>query len=132
MVGGVDGGRLCLRCFDSAGIVRENIAGDALASGTTLQWAPTSKTWQADAVMQESDLNRRQTVMLQSVPVLIQSVCKPLSAMVARRSPLAVTKRSWNLARLRGGRLMTDKHYILLKQGALFLALRRKQSSGYG
>jgi hypothetical protein len=45
---------------------------------------------------------------------------------------LAVTKRSWNLARLRGGRLMTDKNYILLKQGALFLALRRKQSSGYG
>jgi hypothetical protein len=32
------------------------------SSGTTLQWAPTSKTWQAGAVMQESDLNRRQTV----------------------------------------------------------------------
>ncbi|MFM7303358.1 MAG: hypothetical protein ACKO4X_08555, partial [Alphaproteobacteria bacterium] len=62
LVGGADGGRLCLRCFDGAGIVRENIAGDALASGTTLQWAPTSKTWQAGAVMQESDLNRRQTV----------------------------------------------------------------------
>jgi hypothetical protein len=42
--------------------VRENIPGDALASGTTLQWAPTSKSWQAGAVMQESDLNRRQTV----------------------------------------------------------------------
>ncbi|MCA3277508.1 MAG: hypothetical protein ING26_18515 [Roseomonas sp.] len=62
LVGGADGGRLCLRCFDAAGVVRENIAGDALASGTTLQWAPTSKTWQAGAVMQESDLNRRQTV----------------------------------------------------------------------
>jgi hypothetical protein len=62
LVGGADGGRLCLRCCDAAGIVRENIAGDALASGTTLQWAPTSKTWQAGAVMQESDLNRRQTV----------------------------------------------------------------------
>jgi hypothetical protein len=62
LVGGADGGRLCLRCFDGAGIVRENIAGDTLASGTTLQWAPTSKTWQAGAVMQESDLNRRQTV----------------------------------------------------------------------
>jgi hypothetical protein len=62
LVGGADGGRLCLRCFDGAGIVRENIPGDALASGTTLQWAPTSKTWQAGAVMQESDLNRRQTV----------------------------------------------------------------------
>ena len=64
LVGGADGGRLCLRCFDGASIVRENIAGDALASGTTLQWAPTSKTWQAGAVMQESDLNRRQTVHL--------------------------------------------------------------------
>jgi hypothetical protein len=62
LVGGADGGRLCMRCFDSAGIVRESIAGDALASGTTLQWAPTSKSWQAGAVMQESDLNRRQTV----------------------------------------------------------------------
>jgi hypothetical protein len=62
LVGGADGGRLCLRCFDGAGIGRENIAGDALASGTTLQWAPTSKTWQAGAVMQESVLNRRQTV----------------------------------------------------------------------
>jgi hypothetical protein len=61
-VGGADGGRLCLRCFDSAGLVRENIVSDALASGTTLQWAPTSKSWQAGAVMQESDLNRRQTV----------------------------------------------------------------------
>jgi hypothetical protein len=64
LVGGADGGRLCLRCFNGAGIVRENIAGDALASGTTLQWAPTSKTWQAGAVMQESDLNRRQTLRL--------------------------------------------------------------------
>jgi hypothetical protein len=62
LVGGADGGRVCLRCFDAAGLVRENIAGDALASGTTLQWAPTSKTWQAGAVMQESDLNRRQAV----------------------------------------------------------------------
>ena len=62
LVGDAVGGRLCLRCFDTAGLVRENIAGDALASGTTLQWAPTSRSWQAGAVMQESDLNRRQTV----------------------------------------------------------------------
>jgi hypothetical protein len=62
LVGATDGGRLCLHCFESAVIVRENIAGDALASGTTLKWAATSKTWQAGAVMQESDLNRRQTV----------------------------------------------------------------------
>ena len=36
LVGGADGGRLCLRCFDGAGIVRENIAGDALAPGSVL------------------------------------------------------------------------------------------------
>ena len=32
---GADGGRLCVRCFDGAGIVRENQPLDVLASGTT-------------------------------------------------------------------------------------------------
>ena len=69
LVGGADGGRLCLRCSDSAGVVRENTAGDALASGTTLQWAPTSKTWQAGAVMQDSDLiDHRPFVALRRTP----------------------------------------------------------------
>jgi hypothetical protein len=62
LVGGADGGRLCLLCFDCAGIVRENVSGAALASGTAMQWAPTSKSWQAGAVMQKSDLNSRQKV----------------------------------------------------------------------
>jgi hypothetical protein len=40
LVGGADGGRLCLRCFDSPGIVRENIAGDALAGSLPFCQAP--------------------------------------------------------------------------------------------
>ncbi|CAH0127384.1 glycoside hydrolase family 55 protein [Roseomonas sp. CECT 9278] len=64
LVGGADGGRLCVRCFDGAGTVRENQPQDVLASGTTLQWDTASKSWQAGAVMQDSSLNRRQTVRL--------------------------------------------------------------------
>jgi hypothetical protein len=58
------GGRLCERCFDSAGAARENQPQDVLASGTTMQWDTASKSWQAGAVMQDSSLNRRQTVRL--------------------------------------------------------------------
>jgi hypothetical protein len=64
LVGGADGGRLCVRCFDGAGTVRENQPQDVLASGTTVQWDTASKSWQAGAVMQDSSLNRRQTVRL--------------------------------------------------------------------
>jgi hypothetical protein len=64
LVGGADGGRLCVRCFDGAGTVRENQPQDVLASGTTMQWDTASKSWQAGAVMQDSSLNRRQTVRL--------------------------------------------------------------------
>lgn len=64
LVGGADGGRLCVRCFDGAGNVRENQPQDVLASGTTMQWDTASKSWQAGAVMQDSSLNRRQTVRL--------------------------------------------------------------------
>ncbi|MBU8538882.1 glycoside hydrolase family 55 protein [Falsiroseomonas tokyonensis] len=64
LVGGADGGRLCVRCFDGAGTVRENQPQDVLASGTTVQWDTPSKSWQAGAVMQDSSLNRRQTVRL--------------------------------------------------------------------
>ncbi|RAI57061.1 pectate lyase family protein [Roseicella frigidaeris] len=66
LVGGADGGRLCVRCFDGAGTVRENQPQDVLASGTTMQWDTASKSWQAGAVMQDSSLNRRQTVRLGS------------------------------------------------------------------
>ena len=40
LVNGADGGRLFVRCFDGSGIVRENVAGDVLASlsGTRRRW----------------------------------------------------------------------------------------------
>ena len=42
--------------------VRENIAGDVLASGTTMQWNAPAKGWNAGAVMADASLNRRHTV----------------------------------------------------------------------
>ena len=62
LVGGVDGGRLFVRVFDGAANVRENIAGDVLASGTTMQWNSPAKGWNAGAVMADASLNRRQTI----------------------------------------------------------------------
>jgi hypothetical protein len=62
LVGGADGGRLFVRVFDGAANVRENIAGDVLASGTTMQWNSPAKGWNAGAVMADSSLNRRQTI----------------------------------------------------------------------
>jgi len=64
LVGGTDGGRLFVRCFDAAMAVRENIAGDVLASLTTLQWNSPSKAWTGGAVMADASLNRRMTVRL--------------------------------------------------------------------
>jgi hypothetical protein len=43
LVGGVDVGRLFVRVFDGAANVRENIAGNVLASGTTMQWNSPAK-----------------------------------------------------------------------------------------
>jgi hypothetical protein len=51
VVGCADGGRLVARCFDAAMNVRENIAGDVLASLTTTQWNIPSKAWTGGAVM---------------------------------------------------------------------------------
>ena len=48
--------------FDRAANVRENIAGDVLASGTTMQWNSPAKGWNAGAVMADASLNRRQTI----------------------------------------------------------------------
>jgi hypothetical protein len=45
LVGGVNGGRLFVCCFDAAMNVRENIAGDVLASLTTMLWNIPSKAW---------------------------------------------------------------------------------------
>jgi hypothetical protein len=64
LVGGADGCRLYVRRFDGAGNVRENQPQDVLASGTTMLWDAASKGWNAGAVMQDSLLNRRQTIRL--------------------------------------------------------------------
>ncbi|MBX6741139.1 MAG: hypothetical protein IRY87_03710, partial [Acetobacteraceae bacterium] len=64
LVGGADGGRLFVRCFDAAMNVRENLAGDVLASLTTMVWNAPSKAWTGGATMADSSLNRRMTVRL--------------------------------------------------------------------
>ncbi|MBX6741341.1 MAG: hypothetical protein IRY87_04740 [Acetobacteraceae bacterium] len=64
LVGGADGGRLFVRCFDAAMAVREDVAGDALASLTTMQWNAPAKAWTGGATMADSSLNRRMTVRL--------------------------------------------------------------------
>jgi hypothetical protein len=53
-----------VRCFDAGMVVREDIAGDVLASLTTMQWNAPSKAWTGGAVMADSSLNRRMTVRL--------------------------------------------------------------------
>jgi hypothetical protein len=62
LAGGAAGGRLFVRVFDSAGNVRENIAGDVLASLTTMQWNGPAKGWNAGAPMDDANSNRRQTI----------------------------------------------------------------------
>jgi hypothetical protein len=64
LMGGADGGRLFVRCFDGAGNVREDQFQDVLASGTTMLWSAPARGWYAGSVMQDSLLNRRQTVRL--------------------------------------------------------------------
>jgi len=64
LVGGADGGRVFVRCFDAAMNVRENIAGDALASITTLLWNVPTKAWTGGAAMADASLNKRMTVRL--------------------------------------------------------------------
>ncbi|MGG5811846.1 hypothetical protein [Falsiroseomonas sp. CW058] len=64
LVDGADGGRLFVRVFDAAGNVRENQPQDVLASGTTMLWNAPAKGWNAGATMEDSGLNRRQTIRL--------------------------------------------------------------------
>ena len=61
---GADGVRLFVRCFGGDGTVRENAAGDVLASLTTMQWNTPSKSWTGGATMADASLNRRMTVRL--------------------------------------------------------------------
>ncbi|MEO3475945.1 hypothetical protein AAFN86_29140 [Roseomonas sp. CAU 1739] len=64
LVGGADGGRIFVRCFDAAMNVRENVVGGALASITTLQWSTPSKARNGGAAMADASLNKRMTVQL--------------------------------------------------------------------
>jgi hypothetical protein len=64
LVGGADGGRVFVRCFDAAMNVRENVASDALASITTLLWNVPAKAWTGGAAMADASLNKRMTVRL--------------------------------------------------------------------
>jgi len=50
--------------FDGAADVRENIAGDVLASGTTIQWNSPAKGWNARASMDDANFNRRKTIQV--------------------------------------------------------------------
>jgi hypothetical protein len=53
-----------VRCFGGDGFVRENVAGDVLASLTTTVWLAPSKSWTGGATMADASLNRRMTVRL--------------------------------------------------------------------
>ena len=66
LVGGADGGRLLVRCFDAGMNVRQNLAGDVLAYGTTMLWNNPSRAWTGGAVMADATLNRRMTLRLGS------------------------------------------------------------------
>jgi hypothetical protein len=52
LVNGSDAGR----CFGGDGTVRENAAGDVLASLTTMRWNAPTKSWTGDATMADSSL----------------------------------------------------------------------------
>jgi hypothetical protein len=45
-------------------VVRASVAGDVLASLTTMLWNAPSKAWTGSAVMADASLNRRMTVWL--------------------------------------------------------------------
>ena len=66
LVGDADGGRPLVRCFDAGMNVRPNVAGDVLASGTTMLWNSPSRAWTGGAVMADATLNRRMTLRLGS------------------------------------------------------------------
>jgi hypothetical protein len=51
-----------LRCFGGDGTLRENPAGDVLASLTTKVWNAAPKSWTGAAAMADASLNRRMTV----------------------------------------------------------------------
>ena len=68
-----DGGRLFVRCFGGDGTVRENAAGDVLASLTTMVWNAPSKSWTGGATMADASLKRRMTVRIGDVVAFAQT-----------------------------------------------------------
>ena len=72
LVNGADGGRLFVRCFGGDGLVRENAAGDVLASLTNMVWNTPSKSWTGGAIIADASLNRRMTVRLGDVVAFAQ------------------------------------------------------------
>ena len=64
LVNGADGGRIFVRCFGGDGAMREDVAGDVLASLTTMVWNAPSKSWTGCATMTDASLNRWTTVRL--------------------------------------------------------------------
>jgi hypothetical protein len=61
-LGGADGGRLLVRCFDAAKTLLTDASADVLASGATMSWNSAAKAWIASAGMADTSLNRRQSV----------------------------------------------------------------------
>ncbi|WP_333669538.1 hypothetical protein [Elioraea tepidiphila] len=62
LVGGADGGRLFVRCFDGAKTLLTDAEARVLASGATMTWNSAAKAWIAGAGMADASLNRRQSV----------------------------------------------------------------------
>ena len=52
-----------MRCFGD-GTVRENVAGDVLASLATMVWNAPPRSWTGGATMADASLNRRMMVRL--------------------------------------------------------------------
>ena len=69
---GADGGRLFVRAFGGDGTVRQHVAGDVLASLTTMVWNASSKSWTGGSTMANSSLNRQMTVRLADRVVFAQ------------------------------------------------------------
>ena len=53
-------------------VYRKHPAGDALASGTTMQWNAPGEGWNAGAVMADAPLNRWQTIWVGAGVVFAQ------------------------------------------------------------
>jgi hypothetical protein len=62
LTSGASGGRLCVRVFEGAGNVREDIADDVLASITTMEWNGPAKGWNAGTPANDASFDERQTI----------------------------------------------------------------------